>query len=125
MLIGAAFCASTANIWQIIGYIVLIIKIVIPLLLIVMGMVDLGKAVISSDEKAIKTATGSLIRRFIAAIAIFFIPTIVSAIFSIIGLINTTGDYNKCVECVTNVNGNICDNAVRDVVGKIDSSELE
>lgn len=104
MLLGAAdFCAQTANIWKIIGYVVLIIKIVIPLLLIVMGMVDLGKAVVSSDEKAIKSATGSLIRRFVAAIAIFFIPTIVSAIFSIIGLINTEGDYKICVDCVTNV----------------------
>ena len=41
------FCQSTANIWIIFGYVVTIFKIVIPLLLIVFGMVDLGKAVIS------------------------------------------------------------------------------
>lgn len=107
MLLGEAinFCAQTASIWKILGYVVLIIKIVIPLLLIIFGMVDLGKAVISSDDKAISKAVGSLVKRFIAAIVIFFIPTIVSAIFSIIGVIGETedADYQKCVKCVTDV----------------------
>ena len=115
MLIGAAdFCAQTANIWKIIGWLVLIIKIVIPLLLIVMGMVDLGKAVVASDEKGIKTATSSLIRRFIAAIAIFFIPTLVSAIFNILEVVDTSknSDYNICVTCVTDVDNCKDGNAV-------------
>ena len=43
MLLGG-FCSQTANIWQVLGYVVMIFKIVIPLLLIVFGMVDLGKA---------------------------------------------------------------------------------
>lgn len=98
------FCAQTANIWQVLGYVVMIFKIVIPLLLIILGMVDLGKAVVSSDDKAINKAVSTLIRRFIAAVVIFFIPTIVSAIFNIIGL---EADYNTCVQCITHVNS--CD----------------
>ena len=47
-------------------------------------MIDLGKAVVASDEKAIKTATNSIIKRLIAAVVIFFIPTMVAAIFSLI-----------------------------------------
>lgn len=86
MLIGG-FCADTANIWHLLGMVVTIIKIVIPLLLIILGMVDLGKAVISSDEKAINKAVGSLLKRFIAAVVVFFIPTIVNAIFGIIGVV--------------------------------------
>ena len=102
------FCAQTANIWKVLGYVVLIIKIVIPLLLIILGMVDLGKAVISSDEKAINKSVGSLIRRFIAAVVIFFVPTIVSALFNVLDISSgVTADYNKCVQCVTNVSS--CD----------------
>lgn len=102
MLIGG-FCADTANIWHLVGLIVYIIKIVIPLMLIVMGMIDLGKAVINSDEKAINKAVGTLIKRFIAAVVVFFIPTIVNAIFGIIGIVggNSESDYNTCVTCVT------------------------
>lgn len=60
-----------------------IIQIGIPILLIVMGSIDLGKAVLSSDDKEIKGATGKLIKRCIAAIAIFFVTTIVSLIMGL------------------------------------------
>ncbi len=104
------FCQNTSNIWAILGYVVLVMKIVIPLLLIIFGMVDLGKAVVSSDEKAISKSVGTLIKRFIAAVIVFFIPAIVSALFNVLGILNS-GDYNVCVQCVTNVNDDVCNNA--------------
>lgn len=99
------FCSQTANIWQVLGYVVMIFKIVIPLLLIVLGMVDLGKAVVSSDDKAISKSVSMLIKRFIAAIIVFFIPTIVSALFNALSIMSSEeqADYNTCVQCVTNV----------------------
>ena len=120
MLLGT-FCRETANLWQILGYVVMILKIAIPLILIVMGMIDLGKAVVSSDEKAINKSVGSLVKRFVAAVVVFFIPTIVSAIFNILGLVNTSkgSDYNVCVQCVTNVGS--CDTS--QVVGNIPTEE--
>lgn len=106
MLLGAAdveFCTHTANIWNLVGLVVYIIKIVVPLILIILGMVDLGKAVVSSDEKAINKAVGSLIKRFIAAVVLFFIPTIVNGVFRAIGAISGTADsdYQVCVRCIT------------------------
>jgi len=108
LLTDINFCAQTANIWQIMGYVVMVFKIVIPLLLIIYGMLDLGKAVISNDDKAISKATSTLIKRFIAAVVVFFVPTIVSALFNILNITNmSSGDSNICVQCVTNVNS--CD----------------
>lgn len=103
MLTLTNFCAETASIWKIVGWLVLIIKIVIPLLLIVFGMIDLGKAVIASKDDAIKSSVSSLVKRFIAAVAIFFVPTLVSAVFNMIGVTTDNNDYNTCVQCVTNV----------------------
>lgn len=60
-----------------------IIQIGIPILLIVMGTIDLGKAVMSSDDKEIKGATGKLIKRAIAAVAVFFVSTIVSLLMGL------------------------------------------
>ena len=121
MLLGDMnFCASTANIWQILGYVVNIIKIVIPLILIVLGMIDLGKAVISSDDKAINKAVTSLIKRFIAAVIMFFIPTIVSALFNALSVGDlTSDDANKCVQCVTDATGKTCTDAVDDLEIKL------
>ena len=57
-----------------------IIQIGIPIILIVMGSIDLGKAVLSSDDKEIKGATTKLVKRAIAAVAVFFVATFVSLI---------------------------------------------
>lgn len=57
-----------------------IIQIGIPILLILMGTIDLGKAVMSNDDKEIKGATSKLLKRAIAAVAVFFISTLVSLI---------------------------------------------
>ncbi len=79
-----------------------IIQIGIPILLILMGTIDLGKAVLSSDDKEIKGATGKLIKRAIAAIAVFFVATIVSLVmnmFSSSGAsdsVDGTEDWRDC-----------------------------
>ena len=98
------FCRETINIWRTVGYFLLIFKIVIPLILIILGMVDLGKAVISSDDKAISKAAKSLLMRIIAAICIFFIPTIVSFVINLVD--GTLGaNYEICANCISNPGG--------------------
>ena len=102
-----AFCTETAEIWQFIGYVFFIFKIAIPILLIIFGMIDLGKAVVSNDDKEIKNATTKLAKRAVAAVVIFFIPTLVGFIFSIVaGDVKNT--YEKCKNCVVNPIGNEC-----------------
>ena len=105
-----SFCYKTAIIWQVVGYVFLIAKIVIPIILIILGMVDLGKAVISSDDKAISKAAKSLLMRTIAAIAIFFIPTIIKVAFEFVAGFNEDmkNDAQNCIDCLTSPNGT-CD----------------
>ncbi len=105
-----SFCYKTAIIWQVVGYVFLIAKIVIPIILIILGMVDLGKAVISSDDKAISKAAKSLLMRTIAAIAIFFIPTIIKVAFEFVAGFNEDmkNDAQNCIDCLTSPNGS-CD----------------
>jgi len=66
-----------------------IIQIGIPILLIVMGSIDLGKAVMASDDKEIKAATTKLVKRAIAAGAVFFI---VFAVKLVMGVISGNSD---------------------------------
>lgn len=108
------FCYDTSAIFQFIGFIVLVLKIIIPIILIVIGMIALGKAVVADDDKEIKTAVTSLLKKFIAAVLIFFIPSIISALFSVVnGFSDVKADYDTCVKCVTNPRGSTCKNAVQ------------
>lgn len=109
---SSGFCQDSANIWQVVGYILLVFKIVIPIILIVLGMIDLGKAVVASKDDEIKKAVKSLAMRAIAAVVIFFIPTLVGIVMSLVSNFSDSGasvDYNICKSCIVSPNGNTCD----------------
>ncbi len=61
-----------------------IVQLGIPILLIVFGTIDLGKAVIASDEKEVKSAQSRLIKRFIYAALVFFVVAMVNALMGIV-----------------------------------------
>ena len=104
------FCYKSARIWQIVGYIIVIVKIVIPLVIIILGIIDLGKAVVSSDDKAISKSVKSLAMRIVAAVCIFFVPTVVSFV---IGVVDTSvnDDSAICRSCISNPGGDTCSGA--------------
>lgn len=72
-----------------------IIQLGIPILLILLGTIDLGKAVISSDEKEIKAAQSRLIKRFIYAALVFFVTTLVSVLMNIVATGASADDDTK------------------------------
>lgn len=79
-----------------------IVQIGIPIILIVMGTIDLGKAVISSDEKEIKQAQSRLIKRCIYAVVIFFIVTLVSLLMNLVAIGGEGSTWADCWELAKN-----------------------
>ncbi len=74
--------------------IVLIIQIGVPVLLIIFGMLDLGKAVIAQKEDEIKKGQSTFFKRLIAAILVFFVVTIVKLV------VNFAADRTDAVDCI-------------------------
>ena len=66
-----------------------LVQIVVPIGLILMGSIDLGRAVLSSDDKEIKQATGKLVKRAIAAVAIFFLVFLVGVVMNLVSSSNS------------------------------------
>lgn len=105
-LVGA-FCAETADVFKFIGNIVTVFKTIIPVILIVLGVVALGKAVLAADDKEIKTAVNGLIKKFLVAVLIFFLPMIVNALFGLVdGFNGVKSDAQICVNCITSPRSN-------------------
>ena len=113
------FCASTANIWQVVGIVMLIFKIVIPILLIIWGMLDLGKAVIAAKDDEIKKSVKSLAMRAVAAVVVFFIPTIVGLVMGLISDFKNTAkdDWKVCRICITDPHDDECNHLASDAWG--------
>lgn len=61
------------------------IKLAGPILVVLLSSVDFIKAVMSSDENAMKTAQKKLMVRLVAAIALFLLPSLVQLIISLLG----------------------------------------
>ena len=59
---------NLAPLWNVVGTVINIIWIGVPILLIILGSIDLGKAVISSKEDEVKKAKKALLNRFILLI---------------------------------------------------------
>lgn len=62
-----------------------ILQIGIPIVLLIFGTIDLGKAVMAGDEKEIKTAVSLLIKRLVAAAAVFLLFLLVSVVTGWVG----------------------------------------
>ena len=86
-LIGAVDCTD-ADIQVIIGavkFVLTLIQWAVPLVLIVLGTVDMFKAVASNDDKATKEAQKKFGKRLIYAVVIFLIPFIIKLVFNFVG----------------------------------------
>lgn len=82
---GTACSEDLKQIIGIVKQVLDIIKIGIPIVLILFGTIDLGKAVMAGDEKEIKAATQLLIKRAIAAVAVFLLVTVISLATGLVG----------------------------------------
>lgn len=117
MLLGAgsaSFCADTHEILGLVGWALTIFKIVIPLIIIALGLLDLGKAAVSSKPEEIKKSATGLMWRVVGGVIIFFIPTIVMLVFGFVGKFGDAQkqvDWNICYKCITAPWDDTCANA--------------
>ncbi len=69
---------------HIIGLAVTLIQVVVPILLIIWGMLDLGKAVMAQKEDEIKKGQQTFVKRLIAAAIVFFVVVIVKLVINLV-----------------------------------------
>ena len=101
LTLAANICTEEFRpLWNVVGIIINVVWIGVPILLIVLGSIDLGKAVMAGDEKEIKASTSILVKRAIAAVAVFLLVLLVSVITGWVG-----GDEWK--QCWSAANTNV------------------
>ena len=84
----------------IVNLVVTLIKIFVPIVLVIFGMIDLAKAVMSNDEKEMKGAQTKLIKRVIYAVLVFLIVSIVQLVFGVLAGTGASDDsVAGCISC--------------------------
>lgn len=84
----------------IVSTIIFLIKIVVPILLIVFGMLDLAKAVIASKEDEIKKGQQIFVKRIITAVIVFFVVQLVQIVVRFVS--NNDQNIANCFNCFIN-----------------------
>ena len=79
-----------------------IIQIALPIILIVLCTFDLGRAVISSDDKKNKELLKRIVKRLVFALLIFFFVTVVNLVFSMVGSITENETLSRWSQCWNN-----------------------
>jgi len=104
------FCTGAVQgVFTTLGWVFFILKILIPLILIIFGSIDLFKAVIASKDDEIKKSVKTLLIRAVAGIIIFFVPTFINFIVSVIDDDNVyNGDFADCTKCMLDPNDETC-----------------
>ena len=85
-----------------VGYLLFIAKIAIPLIIILVATFDLFKSVVDKDEKSLGKQVKIIIMRIVAGIFVFFLPTIVYALFNLSAELKIVDDakYQGCATCL-------------------------
>ena len=96
ILDAAEVCSGLGPVLRIVGIVIWGIKVIVPIILIVVGMVDLAKAVTEKSEDKIKEAQQKLIKRAIAAVLVFLVVSLVGVVMTIVG----DKSYEECMTCI-------------------------
>jgi len=90
---------------QFVGVILYVIKVLVPFLIIVFGVIDIVKVVMSGKEEDMKKSATSLIKRVAIGVIIFFIPSLTNFILNQTGTDNpAVGQYSNCYNCILEPN---------------------
>ncbi len=107
---ATTFCNDASDIFYLLGIIINVIKIVIPIIIILLAILDLGKASMAGEEKEIKEAQKMLLKRIIYGVLIFFVVTILQVLLGLVGQSNTVRG-SACWACATSPGGAECTKA--------------
>ena len=111
------FCNSASGLLQYLGYAIFIFKVAIPIVIIVFGMMDFGKAVVAEKDEEIKKNAIKLGRRAIAGVIIFFIPSIIIWLFKTVPAYKSD-EFTVCEACLLRPNSDNCKDAAKEAKNK-------
>lgn len=95
----ANVCHTLVPVMTIVGYVIFVIKIAVPIILIVMGMITLVGAIMKQDDKEVKKATTALIKKVCLGLGVYLVVTVVGLLMNLIG---ANADWKTCSTCAFN-----------------------
>lgn len=94
LLLSVCSNPEILSVMKIVNIVILAIKIAVPIILILVGMLDMTRAITEKNEDNIKKTQQALIRKAIAAVIIFLVPSFVNLL---VRIVNPDNEYLSCL----------------------------
>lgn len=97
------FCqyGGTRRTFKILGLAINIIKIIVPLILIITGVITLSKTIFTGKDDDLKSSALTLVKKAVAGVIIFLLPTALDYAFdTLVGYDDSS--FTACTECMLN-----------------------
>ena len=110
------FCEGNVLVaFRLFGLALGVVKILVPIILVVLTMVNVLKAIMDGDDKAYKGSAKLFFQRVFISLIIFFLPTIVNGILTLVSAEyrtalldeNSSDSFAACTKCLLNIS--MCD----------------
>ena len=90
---------------RLIQVLIKLVSVALPIVIIIIATVDIGKSVITEDTKAISNKYITAFKRLVLAVLVFFAPSIVNGFAALLenGSSNITKSYNSCLTNTSNI----------------------
>ena len=115
MLLDVNTCQNTVKTWQILGYLITILKILVPLIIIITSTISLFSVINKGNQEETIKAWIIIGKKLIAGIIIFFIPTLVDAFIHFLVI---------CAICMYKPSSSDCERYINNY-NKIAEDEIE
>ena len=99
-IVAEHFCRDMSKTLQLVGFFLVVVKIVVPLLVVIMGSLDFYHIVMSGKDSDLKKEALILGKRFLMGVIVFLMPSIVNLAVNTLDN-NPNADYKVCVDCLT------------------------
>ncbi len=83
--------------FRFLGRLLYVVKVIVPIILIIIGSIHFGKALVSSNQDAVQKAAKSFAIKLGAGVVVFLLPTVIYYFF---GLFPNAEDYSNCSTCL-------------------------
>ena len=105
--VGENMCSreEIQNVMRFVGYIIMFIKLFVPLIIIVQGVFIFYNGVKAGKEDELKKCVQTLGKRILVGIIIMLLPTIIDITLSTVkDWTDYQGEYETCTECLFHPN---------------------
>ena len=109
MLLASNFCEETVNAWKLAGLGLMIIKIGVPLIISITGIIPLATVVTTGKAEDLIIAVRKLFFKLIAAFIVFLVPTIIPIVINLLAEQKENANMNLCTACLNAPTGPECE----------------